>query len=117
MRAMHYDVTLQQWERDAGHGWSGYFDVHHAGTYYRVVRVILRDSVLHRLYDGSSGAGVSTMSATVGRAANRYAVRAIEEALMAGAVEPVETTEMFVLEAPVDDETAEVLRGLAGDKG
>jgi hypothetical protein len=116
MPAMRYDVTLRSWDRDPGRGYSGYFAIEQAGSHYRVVRVALRDLVLEPVSTKFPEADGGDMSAQLIRAMNRYAVRAIEAALRAGSIQAVEQTEMYVLEAPVDDETIALLTSFAGDK-
>jgi len=116
MSRMRYEVKLREWERHPGRGYSGYFAIEQAGTHYRVLRVILRDMVLELVYTNFPRADGGAMSPALVRTMNRYAVRTIEAALRAGAIEPDAGGEMHVLEAPGDDETVGVLMGLAGDK-
>lgn len=118
MLAMRYEVTLRAWEREAGHGWSGLFPVEQGGEYYRVVRVVVPDILLYPVYT-SLGLNdeIAWEDPALARAVNRYAVRAVEDALTAGLVEPVEGTDMYAIELQSDDETIAAVTTLArGDK-
>jgi len=114
MAAMRYDVRFREWaQRDA------FFDIRLRGGYYRVVKVVVPHTLMFLVGQtvGASDPHAPLDSPEFQRGIYRLAVRLIEDALKARAIEPAQGTDLYIIELAEGDETVGLLTDLSrGDK-
>jgi len=114
MAPMRYEVRFREWaQRDA------FFDIELRGKYYRAVKVVVPHTLMFFVGQavGASDPHAPFDSPEFQRGIYRLAVRLIEDALNAGAIEPVQGTELYIIELAEGDETVGLLTDLSrGDK-